>query len=103
MSDDPPYVGQKDDHTGVGDAGGLPYTYEHVEEPPQPPAEVYRVTAYVEYADRPIHKNVYYVPAHRLDTFLLEQSETWERVVDIRPTTYEAAESAFAAYRGDDV
>ena len=92
----------EDDHTGVGDAGGVPYTYEHVEEPPTSSADLYRVTAFIEFTDRPIHKNVYYVEAAQLDEWLLGRGEVGgERIVDIRPTTQEEAERRMAEYRGE--
>ena len=99
MADEPEYVGQKDESTGVGDAGGIPYTYEHVEEPPEPPAEVYQVTSRIMFVERPIHKNVYFVEADRLAEFLMNPAQ--EEIVDVRPTTYEEAEHRMAEYRGE--
>lgn len=99
---EPYYVGKKDEHTGVGDAGGIPYTYKHVESPPTPTGAVYRVTAYLDYVDAPIHRNVYYVPSDRLDRFVRDHNhQIMQEIVDIRPTTYEKANASFAEYRGE--
>ena len=98
---EPWYVREVDDHTGVGDALGVPYTYEHVDEPPEASADVYRVVGLVELKDRPLHKNVYFVEADRLNEFFNGWGEHGERVVDIRPVPYAQAEREFTEF-GDE-
>lgn len=80
-----------DEHAGVSEAGGVPYTYEHVDEEPQPDFDVYRVTCVLEAVDRPTQKNTYYVPSDRLDSFFDSYSQSGERVVDIDPMDGEEA------------
>ena len=89
------------EHTGVDSVQDIPRTYEHVDGPPEPSAPVFRVTAYIEYVDLPIHQNTYYVPAPRLDGFLKRSvsPQFAERVVDVQPMTAEQAESEVDEYR----
>jgi hypothetical protein len=59
-----------DKHTGIGKSGGAPYTYEHVATRPPARAEAYRIETYIPFVSpTPIHRNVYYVAASRLDRF----------------------------------
>ena len=100
---DPHHVGKRDEHTGVGDVFGIPYTYEHVEDFPRPSGKVYAVTAYLDLLERPIHENTYYVPASRLEDFICDHShQTFERIVDIQPVSYADAEERMAWFRGED-
>jgi hypothetical protein len=53
---------------------------------------VYRVEAFVEYAERtPLHRKTYFVPASRLDYFFQRWGEHGETVVDVRPVTLQEA------------
>jgi hypothetical protein len=88
----PWFVREVDDHTGVADNRGIPYTYEHVEEWPEPSAEVYRIVGVVGLVDRPFHKNVYFVEADRLNEFFNDWGEHGEQVVDIQPVSHADAE-----------
>jgi hypothetical protein len=83
----------EDQHTGIGKSShGHPYTYEHVDGPPGPSAAVYRVECYVPFVmPTPLHRNVYYVPADRLDEFFDGWDQHAETIVDIRPMTLSAA------------
>lgn len=92
------YVGQVDEDTGVGDSFGIPYHYEHVEDVPTSQEEVYRVEAYIGYSNIPTHKNVYFVPSEWLDSFFSSYSETFEKVIDIRPVDWEEAEDELSDY-----
>lgn len=100
-NDDPWYVREVDDHTGVADSQGVPYTYEHVDEPPEPQGEAYRVETFIDFSERPTHKNVYFIPAGGLDEFFRGYGQTFEEVVDIRPVSYEEAEAEFTSFDGE--
>lgn len=97
---DPWYVGQRDDHTGVTECFGIPYTYEHVDNPLESD-ECYRIEAQIRFTDRPIHRNVYYVPGERLDEFLCQTTGYGEEIVDIRPISGEAAADELRWFRGE--
>jgi len=87
-----------DKHTGAGEVGGIPYTYEHAEEELTAVASLYRITSTPDLVDRPPHRNVYFVPGQRLDLFLRESPE---RIVDVRPTTPAAAREHLSEYGAD--
>lgn len=97
---------KRDEHTGVGSiptpVGEYPYTYEHVNECSKPPADVYRIEAQIRFVDRPIHKNVYYVPSEALDFALMGYEQTGEEIIDIRPISVEEANDEMEWYRGGD-
>jgi hypothetical protein len=77
-----------DRHTGIGRDGGVVYTYEHVPGAPRSNAELYRVECSIPFAKpTPPHRNVYYVPAQRLDEFMRGFGEAAETVIDVRPIT----------------
>ena len=96
---EPYYVREVDDHAGVGDSVGVPYTYEHVEERPEPEGEVFRVVAALELKDRPIHKNVYFVEADRFTEWVERHDDTlFEEIVSIRPVSYAEAEREFTEF-----
>jgi len=83
-----------DEHTGIGNVDGIPYTYQHAQRPEiaTARAEVYRIEAFVEYAEpTPLHRNTYFVPASRLDDFFQTWGEHGETVVDVRPVTLQEA------------
>ncbi|APX97565.1 hypothetical protein [Natronorubrum daqingense] len=88
-----------DEHTGVSEAGDIPYTYEHVDEKPHPDSDVYRVTCILDLVDRPTHKNTYYVPSGRLESFFTGHSQTGENVIDVTPIDREQAEQELDEYR----
>jgi hypothetical protein len=88
-----------DQHTGIGKADGMPYTYEHLGQTPRPRAQVYRVEGYVAFPRIPIHCNVYYVAGRRLDEFFNQWGEHHEIVVDVRPMTWADAEREIEAFR----
>jgi hypothetical protein len=74
-----------DRHTGIEKHGGIPNTYEHVKSLRVPGAEVHRVECYIPFVKpTPLHRNVYYVPAHRLDVVLHDRGEIAEMTIDIR-------------------
>ena len=87
-----------DEHTGVSEAAGIPYTYEHAEEDLTTVASLYRVTSTPDLVDRPPHRNIYFVPGRQLDQFLCEIPE---RIVDVRPTTPAAAREHLSEYGAD--
>lgn len=94
--------GQRDDHTGVSVAGGIPYTYEHVDGRPDSDDGLYRVTTVIDFASRPVHRNRYYVPASLLDAYLCpSRGEIAEEIVDIRPVSLETAQAEMDGYRAD--
>lgn len=97
-----------DEHTGVSTVPVAPgtddttveYTYEHVDETPEPEGDFYRVVGVVELKDRPTHRNAYYVPAEDLDRFVRGLStEVFEEIVDIQPASEERVERELEAYR----
>jgi hypothetical protein len=94
---DPP-----EEHKGVSTVpANLPcdevkYTYEHVEEEPEPDAVLFRVVSFIRYTERPMHKNTYYVPTDALNGFLHESTE---EIVDIRPISEESAQEEIDEYR----
>ena len=95
----PYYVREIDDHTGVGDSLGVPYTYEHVEELPEPEADVFRVVAQLELKDRPIHKNVYFVEADRFPQWISRHDDSlFEEIASVRPVSYAEAEREFTEF-----
>lgn len=98
----PYYVREVDEHTGVGDVRGMPYTYEHVDERPDPSASVYRVVGIVHYVDLPLHKNVHYVEARRFDEFMNSWGQHGEELVDVQRMTYLEAEQEFSNFSGSD-
>ena len=77
----------KDRHTGIGRDGRVPYTYQHVDSPPQSAVEVYRVETFIPFLNVPIHRDVYYVPAADLDAFFQGWGQHATIVVDVRPLT----------------
>ena len=87
-----------DEHTGVSEVGGIPYTYEHAEEELTAVGSLYRITSTPDLVDRPPHRNVYFVPGQRLNEWLCEYPE---RIVDIRPTTPTAAREHLSEYGAD--
>jgi hypothetical protein len=87
-----------DEHTGVSEAGGIPYTYEHAEGELTAVGSLYRITSTPDLVDRPPHRNIYFVPGRQLDQFLRESPE---RIVDIRPTTPAAAREHLSEYGAD--
>ena len=98
--DDFDFVGQQDDHTGVGASGGIPYTYEHVDSRPDRADDVYRVTTVIDFAHRPMHRNRYYLPAPLLNAYLRpSRTNLAEEIVDIRPMSFEAARAEMDDYR----
>lgn len=87
-------------HTGIDKFAGVPYTYEHVARPPHAGAEVYRIETYIPLVQpRPIHRDVYYVPARQLDSFFDGWEEHATTVVDIRPLTMADALAEIRAFR----
>jgi hypothetical protein len=95
----PYYVREIDDHTGVGDSVGIPYTYEHVDEPPEPEGEVFRVVAWLEPKDRPIHKNVYFVEADRFPQWIEQHDDSlFEQIASVRPVSRDEAEREFTEF-----
>lgn len=99
---DPWYIREIDEHTGVGDSLGVPYTYEHVEEAPGPEGEVFRVVAELTPKDRPIHKNVYFVDARRFPKWIEQHdARLFEKIVSIRPISRDEAEREFMEF-GDE-
>lgn len=98
----PYYVREIDDHTGVGDSVGVPYTYEHVEEHPEPEDEVFRVVAELELVDRPIHKNVHFVEAERFPAWIKRHdTQLAEEIISIRPVSRTEAEREFTEFDGE--
>lgn len=95
------YTGQKDSHTGVSSAYGIPYTFEKIESPPESDAVVYRITCVSKYSDEPMYKNVYFVPSDRLDFFFDGWGQSGERLIDIRPVSWDEAEAEMATYRDE--
>jgi hypothetical protein len=92
----------RDKHTGIDVFDGHPYTYEHVERFRTPPerAEVYRIETYIPYVHpTPVHRNVHYVTADRLDAFFDGWGDYAETIVDIRPMTAAAALAELTAFR----
>jgi hypothetical protein len=94
------------EHTGVSELehphtrSEIEYTYEHVDERPEPESDMYRVVGVLEMVDRPTHKNVYYVPAEELDTFMKNHSpQVAEEFVDVQPISREQAEQELDEYR----
>jgi hypothetical protein len=94
----PPALGKIDEHTGVSKTGGYPSTFEHVEELPEPSAKLYRVETFLDLKNRPIHRDVHYVPAGKLDKFFRPYSQTFDIIVDVRPITLEDAETEINDY-----
>jgi hypothetical protein len=91
----------KDQHTGIGVLGGVPYTYRHLAGriPPTSQAEVYRVETFIEFtAPTAIHGNVYYVPGQQIDAFFGLWGEDAETVIDIRPLTMNEALAEIQAF-----
>jgi hypothetical protein len=83
-----------DEHTGIGNVDGIPYTYQHAQRPEiaTSRAEVYRIEAFVEYVEpTPLHRNTYFVPASRLNEFFKTWGEHGETIVDVRPVTLQEA------------
>jgi hypothetical protein len=91
-----------DRHTGIDRHRGIPYTYRHVEARPSAGAECYRIETFIPFAPpTPIHRNVHYVPAARLDSFFDDWDEHVETIVDIRPLTVTAAFEEIRAFQAD--
>jgi len=89
-----------DKHTGIGKDDGIPYTYEHIAEPPGPRASIYRVESYIPFVKpTPLHRDVHYVPGNRLDDFLHGWDEVAAVIVDIRPMTEHEARGELSAFR----
>ena len=90
----------RDDHTGIGKAAGVPYTYEHVAAVPAAGAAVYRVETYIPFEQpTPLHRDVYYVSAGMLDQFFNGWGEHATIVVDVRPLTVAEALEELRAFR----
>jgi hypothetical protein len=73
--------------------------YRHGEAPPEAAAEVYRIETFIPFTDRPVHRNVHYVPAAKLDSFFELWGEHAETIVDIRKLTMTAALEELRAFR----
>jgi hypothetical protein len=90
----------RDHHTGVGKDAGVPYTYEHVEAAPAAGAAVYRVETYIPFEEpTPLHRDVYYVPAPKLNRFFEGWGQHATIVVDVRPLTVAEALEELRAFR----
>ena len=100
-----PFTGVKtwrarDRHTGIGKDAGVPYTYQHVDAPPEAGAAVYRVETYIPFAKpTPLHRDVYYVPSRKLDEFFRGWGEHATILVDVRPLTVAEALEELRAFR----
>jgi hypothetical protein len=89
-----------DRRAGIAKVNGVPYTYERGATPPAASAEAYRIDTYLPFvSSRPIHRNVYYVPADRLDAFLDLWGEHFITVVDIQPLTIAEALAEIRQFR----
>ena len=90
----------RDNHTGIGKDAGVAYTYEHVAAAPAAGATVYRVETYIPFEPpTPLHRDVYYVPAGKLDDFFNGWREHATVVVDVRPLTVAEALEELRAFR----
>jgi hypothetical protein len=90
----------RDHHTGIGKDGGVPYTYEHVEAAPPAGAAVYRVETYIPFEEpTPLHRDIYYVPARKLNMFFAGWGQHATIVVDVRPLTVAEALEELRAFR----
>jgi len=90
----------RDHHTGIGKDAGVPYTYEHVETAPAAGAAVYRVETYIPFDEpTPLHRDVYYVPAPKLNRFFEGWGQHATIVVDVRPLTVAEALEELRAFR----
>jgi len=86
----------RDHHTGIGKDAGVPYT----EAAPAAGAPIYRVETFIPFEKpTPLHRDVYYVTAGKLNRFF----EGWGRhatiVVDVRPLTVGEALEELRAFR----
>jgi len=89
----------RDNHTGIGKDAGVAYTYEHVAAAPAAGATVYRVETYIPFEPpTPLHRDVYYVPAAKLDEFFNGWREHATVVVDVRPLTVAEALEELRAF-----
>lgn len=89
-----------DYHTGIGKDAGVPYTYEHVAAAPAAGATVYRMETYIPFEQpTPLHRDVYYVPAGKLDEFFNGWGEHATIVLDVRPLTMAEALEELRAFR----
>lgn len=77
------------------------YTYEHVDEEPEPSCEMFRAVGFVEYVDRPLHKNVYYIPSELLDAFVENWGMHGERLVEVEQITKERARRELGEHQED--
>lgn len=98
MTEDDPHTGVSFLEHGRLEHGRLdvPYTYEHVDNPPgfnesECSDTIYRIECFIRYTDIPVHKNVYYVRGDMLDFFFHEWGRSGEWVNDIRPISREDA------------
>ena len=90
----------RDHHTGIGKDAGVPYTYEHVEAAPAAGAPIYRVETYIPFEQpTPLHRDVYYVPARKLNMFFAGWGQHATIVVDVRPLTVAEALEELRAFR----
>jgi hypothetical protein len=89
-----------DQHSGIGTFGGSVYTYQPQDGGARPPvsADVYRVETYMK-GPSSIHRNVHYIPAARLNAFLVTWCERRETVIDVRPLTMAEARMEIRAFR----
>jgi hypothetical protein len=90
----------RDRHTGIGKLAGVPYTYEHVGGAPKGGAAIYRVETYLPFTKpTPLHRDVYYVPARKIDSFFEGWGEHATILVDVRPLTVAEALGELRAFR----
>lgn len=70
---------------GWSEVNGIRYHYQHIKEEDIPRGDkVFIVKTIIEFVNRPIHLNTYYVPQDKLDRFFYDLSQTGEQVVDIK-------------------
>lgn len=80
-------AGERENHLGVREMGSIIgySTFEHCTGHPGFGSRLYKITTFLEFLDVPNHVNQYYVAAEELDNFFIENYETGEKIVDVRP------------------
>lgn len=83
--------GEEEEHKGVAESDLYPYlyTYEHSNGFPGYDEEIFRVTSYINHSNEPDHVNKYFIPCEYLDEFMVDQHQTGEEIIDIRPISLE--------------
>lgn len=96
-------IGKRDDHTGAGhDSRGNHWTFEHVSgDDVVPIPRFYAVTLQIQFTERPVHENTYFVPHDELAEFFKDYDSYGAHVVSVEPIDVDEIDAQIAWFTGD--